>query len=135
MKTITINNPVFKSEVLFVLGCNHETFVGLMLKDYNWKISHESGIDGTMLTLEDDDGIFRVIWCKGWNKNPTPYQIGVLSHEILHLVTRIHEDKLGTIYCHLKDGTCGDETAAYMMNFYLQKVLEESNLLNKKNKR
>lgn len=118
MRVFKVTEDVFKVEPLFVTDCTHEEMRKYLHKRFRRLAIEESTADhsGQMFTF----GIcpWRVVWVRRGN------EIGTLAHEITHLVTRICQDKGIPIIAHHPNGDIGDETAAYMIDFYLTKAIE-----------
>lgn len=126
IKEFVIKDAVFKTSVLFLVNCNYD--------EANKRLRRR-GIDaqlreyevGTVMKI-DDETFFRIVWVEKFK------DLGVLVHELLHLVVRIVEDKGVPIKANHKNGECGDETAAYLLEFYFNecvKKLKSPRFINK----
>lgn len=72
-----------------------------------------------VVKTHDSKYFFRIVWIKEL-KN-----IGCLVHELFHLVIRIMADKGIPVVANIQTGECGDETAAYLLEFYLNECLNK----------
>lgn len=113
MRVFTIKDPCFKTEPLFIVGCSHAQLDRYMRRRFHV----EAGIDaqqcGQMFTFQQAP--WRVVWVK--TKPTSAVTLGVLLHEIFHLVTRICQDKGIAIKAQIEDGF-GDEPAAYLFEMF-----------------
>lgn len=114
MRVFTVIEPVFKTEPLFVLDCSHEAFARFMKRHHKLDAGLDIGQLGQMFTFSDPT--FRVIWTK---RLDAP----AVLHEVFHLVTRICHDRGVSIRARTGDGELGDETAAYLFEFFAKAVL------------
>lgn len=119
MKVFIIKEEVFKTEILFVCDCDNNEFVKYFNKRFNKKIEVDKYVIGTVIKV--DNNYFRVVWSKDFKKKNLPEII----HELFHLVVRILEDKGVPIKANIETGECGDETAAYLLEFYVEKILKK----------
>lgn len=110
MKVFTVHDPVFKTAVLFVIGCEFQQFHGYMRKRWRYDAGDDAGQIGQMFTLSKTP--WRVVWCK----RP---KAAVIVHEIFHLVTRICQDRGVRIIAHDEAGHSSDETGAFLMEFFV----------------
>lgn len=127
MRRFIVNEPVFRTETLFVLGCDFEKFRAIA-KTKGRDVGEYIGQTGQMFTFNDDKGVAihkEPIWRCVWASSLRPR---VVLHEIFHLITRICQDKGIGIKAHLDNGECGDETAAYLFEFYSSEVLKRLGL-------
>jgi hypothetical protein len=106
--------PVFKTEPLFVLGCPHDVFARYMKRRFGLEVDDSRGAIGTMYTFQRDPQ--RVIWT-------LKLDAAEVLHEVFHLVTRICHDKGVPIVAHHPNGDNGDETAAYLFEFFARAAL------------
>ena len=115
MKVFTVRDPVFKTEPLFVLGCTHAK-LNTYLKRYRVTAGTDDAGQhvGQMLTFEQPP--WRVVWSERLDA-------GIVLHEVFHLVTRICQDRGIAIRAVNGDGELGDETAAYLFEFFARAVL------------
>lgn len=112
MRTFVVEEPIFKTATLFVLGCDFETFTRFMQRRYHCETAENTGQCGQMFTYKSN-APWRVVWSKDMD-------LPVILHEVFHLVTRILQDKGVPIRAHDERGDFGDETAAYLFAFYVQ---------------
>jgi hypothetical protein len=116
MRVFTIKEPVFKVEPLFVLGCEHDRFHGYIRRRFGVDMGDgDPATAGRMFTLSRTP--WRVVWTKRRDA-------GVLLHECFHLVTRICQDKGIPIRALDERGDFGDETAAYLFEFFAARALK-----------
>jgi len=116
MKIFKIREDVFKTEPLFILDCNWDKFSKYIKKNYNIEIEEDNDQCGTVVTLKRSP--WRIVWTDKLNRN-------TLLHELFHLVTRICQDKGVPIIAHHPNGNCGDETAAYLFEFFSRNALKK----------
>lgn len=114
MRRFSIEEHVFKTEPLFLLGCDHATAARYLKRAYHLTLDAYDGQLGTMYTFPRAP--HRIVWCE-------TLAVGPVLHEVFHLVTRICQDKGVPIVAHHPDGTNGDEPAAYLFEFFAQRVL------------
>jgi hypothetical protein len=116
-RVFSIKDPVFKTEPLFVLGCSQKALCRYLKRKHKLVLHPQDvdvGVNGQMYTFARPP--WRVVWTK---RIPTkPAHVGVLLHEIFHLVTRISSDKGIPIHSQLSTGEFGDESAAYLFEFF-----------------
>jgi len=55
--------------------------------------------------------------------NLTQEYRATLVHELFHLVVRISEDKGVPIISNIQTGQVGDETSAYMLEYYYNEII------------
>lgn len=114
MRRFVLTEPVFKTATLFLVGCSFERLT-LELKRYRREPGLNVGQCGQMFTFTTRPP-WRVVWSE-------KVDLGVVLHETFHLVTRICADKDIPIVAHLESGHSGDETAAYLFEFFARGVL------------
>lgn len=121
MRTFTIVDDVFKTEPLFVVDCSHAQMAAYLKKRFNAKVEDvpEAVVCGQMLTFNDSP--WRVVWVERLTRKTLPNVI----HELLHLVTRICADKGIPIIAHHPNGDNGDESAAYLLEYFVKNVLPQ----------
>lgn len=113
-KNFTIKDNIFKTEVLFITNCDAGEFIRQVRK-YGIKLKAlDEYICGTV--VKADRKFFRIVWIKDFSRRPE--NVAELVHEIFHLVVRICYDKGVPVRPNIETGECGDETAAYLMEFY-----------------
>jgi len=122
-KQFIITDKVFLTEVLFLVNCKLEELGekgkkwGLKKRDFK---DFDKDVAG--LEIEPKKRFFRIIWLRRFSGRVR--DIGLLSHEIFHLVIDILENKEVGIKAIRKKGNQGDETGAYLMGFYLKEALK-----------
>lgn len=121
MKTFTIVEPVFKTEPLFIGNCTRDEAKQYLSQRF--KVGADIPVDcgGTMLTY--GCAPWRVVWVQKMSRDPR--HLCVVLHEIFHLVTRICADRGIPIVAHHPDGMNGDETAAYLFEFFARAALRK----------
>lgn len=118
MKVFTVKDPLLKTEPLFVLGCTHAELNAYLRKRFRV----DGGTDnagqhlGQMLTF--DTAPWRVVWS-------ATMDLPIVLHEVFHLVTRICQDRGIPIRAHYDTGENGDETAAYLYEYFARAVLRK----------
>lgn len=122
MKTFDIEDKLFKTSALFIVGCSHET-LDIYLNQYRFGSGLNCGQCGQMFTF--DRYPWRVVWVK--NRPRDAETFAVLLHEIFHLVTRICQDKGISIKAQVDEGL-GDEAAAYLYEFFARESILELGL-------
>lgn len=119
MKTpvvLAVHDPVFKSGCLFVLGATPDE-LNRRLRRYGLEQEVSPAHAGSLFTYDREP--WRVVWTRA-------VDLGVLAHELVHLVTRILDDRgipTHPTYADLPQYH-GDEPAAYLLEFYLVRVLQ-----------
>lgn len=125
MIVFQVHEPVFKTAPLFVVDCEFPQLAAYLRK--HWKIEVDGVPDevaGQMLTFSDREP-WRVVWAR--HRPDTYERLGCLVHEVVHLVTRICQDKGIPIKAQTAEG-CGDEPAAYLVDFFSREALERSGI-------
>ncbi len=115
MKIWTVDDPVFKTAALFVVGCEFPKFHTYMQKRWRYEAGEDAGQIGQMFTLKKTP--HRVVWSRTGDP-------AVVVHEIFHLVTRICQDRGIPIYAYDEKGN-GDEAAAFLMEFFTRIALRK----------
>ena len=118
MKVFTVVDPIFKTEPLFVIGCTRDELRAYLRKRFrvDATLGNNTTDAGQMITFDC------VPWRVVWTLKRDPY---VLLHELFHLVTRICQDKGIPIRARDERGDFGDETAAYLFEFFAKKTLRK----------
>jgi hypothetical protein len=119
VKAFYVSNPLFKTETLFVFGCTHEKLARYIKRKFGIRVTAVEGLDGSMLKF--DRFPWFVIWLRQLPVDSIT--LGVLFHEIFHLVTEICGDVDIPIIHHIDSGARGDEAAAYMCEFFTRESL------------
>lgn len=116
MRVFKIVETTFRTEPLFVTDCSYEEMRQYLNKRFRLKIPEVecNEIIGMMLTF--GKAPWRVVW---WTPGRNT---SILVHELIHLVARICHDKGIPIVSHHPNGTSGDETAAYMTEFFYKEA-------------
>lgn len=122
MLVFSVKDPVFRVQPVFVAGCPpHEVQAYLHCR---WKIDQQVDSDaaGTMFTFPFPP------WRLVWVRHPVSSAdfLPTLVHELLHLVTRICQDKGIPVKSYHTPGEFGDETAAYLLEFFLRECLKRT---------
>lgn len=116
-----VSDDVFKTSVLFVLNCDAKAFEKVVAR-YGVELKVGGYTCGTVIPGKDGH-FFRIVWVE--KVSVRPKDLGTLAHEILHLVVRICHDKGVPICPNIQTGECGDETAAYLAEFYMIRCLNQ----------
>jgi hypothetical protein len=121
MRTFQIDDPLFKTKPLFVVGCSFVELQRYMRKHFKVDVGLDADQAGQMFTFQTAP--WRVVWVQ---HNPDSYpRVGCLLHEIFHLVTRICQDKGIPIKAQIEEGN-GDETAAYLFDYFAREALRRT---------
>lgn len=120
MKTFKITDPIFRTEPLFVTDCTVNELSKYLWRRFKikWDASEWKTVSGTQLTF--DKPRLRVVYFEKMNKSPD--NLGTLVHELFHLTVRICRDKGIPIIANIQTGECGDESAAYIQDFFFREV-------------
>lgn len=113
-RIFSVADPVFKTDTLFVLGADFAT-LDKELRQRGESAGEDMGQIGQMFTFNK----FRCVWAASLS-------LPIVIHEILHLVTRVCDDKGIPIKAHIDSGESNDEPAAYLMEFYVGEVLKRN---------
>ena len=116
MIAFIVSEPVFKTETLFVAGCSFAAFRREMRIVYRVDTGLDVGQAGQMFTFAADPP-WRAIWLE--HRPTTPARLGVFVHEVVHLATRICQDKGIPIKAQIDEG-CGDEPLAYLVDYFVR---------------
>lgn len=122
LRAFSIDDPVFKVEPVFITDCSFEEMRQFVQKEWP-RIRIDAAPEcyaGTMFTFECPP--WRIVWVRKSRR------IGVWVHEITHLVLRICQDKGIPVVRQHPSGEHGDETAAYMMEYYIEGILKKRRL-------
>ena len=122
MKVFTVEDPVFKTEPLFIGNCTNEEAMAYLHRRFKVRADIPHDMGGTMLTFSCSP--WRVIWVRRFSG--AVGDLAVVLHETFHLVTRICADRGIPVVAHHPDGMNGDETAAYLFEFFARAVLRRS---------
>ena len=118
MKVFTVVEPIFKTEPLFILDCTRPELGDYLRRRFRLQLDEERcEIGGQMLTFQ------RAPWRVVWAKSGSAKNAAIVLHEVFHLVTRICADRGIPIVAHHPSGECGDETAAYLFEYFSRAVL------------
>lgn len=123
MKTKIIECEVYKCSPLFIWDCTATEMLNYLKSKENIEIENPEQFNssgGTVLTLDTDDGIFRVVWIR--DKKLTFTSIGRVAHEVVHLCVRILEDK-GVPYDSYRNA---DESLAYLVDYFIRKLYKKN---------
>ncbi|MGH9257362.1 MAG: hypothetical protein ACRD3C_22610 [Vicinamibacterales bacterium] len=120
MRVFTVLEPAFKVEPLFVLGAQPDQARALFRRRRfrvdlgNIGERDDTCLAGQMFSFD------RTPWHVVWTRH---LDAGVALHETFHLVTRICHDRGIPIRAYDERGDHGDETAAYLFEFFARAVL------------
>jgi len=123
MKTFKIKEDIFKTETLFVIG-EQEEVGDYLKKSFGIDADLDKLTSGSLFQKvgsKSADDFFRIIYLEKFDKN----NIDSLVHELFHLTARICQDKGVPIVSNISTGENGDETAAYLLEFYVKKCLDK----------
>ena len=121
MTSFQIDDPMFKTAPLFVMSCSFDEFARYMRKHFKIDVGLNVQQAGQMFTF--DKSPWRVVWVQ--HRPDNVRRLGTLLHEIFHLVTRICQDKGIPIKAQIDEGN-GDETAAYLFDFFAREAFRRS---------
>jgi hypothetical protein len=127
MKIFHIEEKVFKTEPLIIYNCSYEKLYQFLMKKYKVELKKDDN-PGSATMLDFDKSPWRVLWFKEL-KNKSE-DLGEIVHEIFHLVVKICEDKQVPIISYIQTGECGDETGAYLIDFFFREIYKK--IYNKK---
>lgn len=119
IKPFLITDGVFKTEVLFLIGHTAEEANRYLRKIKNKHLFDEKEKNIAGMLLKTNVDMYRIVF---WPDGKNIYE---LVHELFHLVIRICEDKGVPNVPNIHTGHCGDETGAYLIEFYLKEVLKK----------
>ena len=115
MKVFSVTDPIFKTDPLFILGCPRADLDAYLRRRFRVMAGDATQHwAGQMFTFD------KVPWRVVWTLN---IDLPVILHETFHLVTRICQDKGIGIVAHHPDGAYGDETAAYLFEFFARAIV------------
>ena len=120
MKHFKIEDKIFKTETLFIIGNYTEANI-YFKKRFGLETSLGELEIGSVIKVGEDkkETFFRVVWLADLKDIPC------LIHELFHLVVRICQDKGVPIRSNIETGECGDETAAYLLEFYVEEFMKK----------
>ena len=125
----SIEEKLFKTDTLFIIGCGWAEFRKRVAQYGLTPPAIDNYVIGTV--IEGDNVFWRIVWVKDFKpRSPT-----ALVHELFHLTTAICQDRGVPIVVHHPSGNCGDETSAYLLEFYLKECLKEINKQNGKRRK
>jgi hypothetical protein len=127
VRVFTVNDPVFKTEPLFVLGCTHDELAAYLQRRFDVAIDVEprgEQLAGRMFTFSCAP--WRVVWVRRRD------DLSVAIHECFHLVTRICDDRGIPIRAHDERGDNADEAAAYLLEFFTTALLRKLKIRNRR---
>lgn len=93
MKHFKIYEPTYHTNIILVVDCTHEQFLQYLNKKQNFDVSAEpnNSLGGqTIKGVTDSGSIMFVIWIR-YMPN-TPYYLGSLMHEVIHVGIKNMED-------------------------------------------
>lgn len=124
MNLIKIENKLFKANVYFISNCTPDecrSFLKKKNNKYSLEPSFGSNMAGTIIRA--NNGLYRIIYMPKFNLGQESR--GTLIHELFHLVVRLSEDKGLPIVSNIQTGQVGDETSAYMIEYYYNEIVEQ----------
>lgn len=128
-----ITEPIYGTDTLLLGNCSHQEVVDYLKKEWRWDIDYQETANGQLITIKRARTISRIVWVR--NMEQTPYSIGVAVHELFHLTVRICYRIGIPIRDNFQEtGENADEAAAYLLEFFTEKYLDELNKIieNKK---
>lgn len=120
----SIEDKTYKTYPLFIVGGTFEEAKTYLLKKHYRETEQPSGGVGTVMTFDTNSYPSRVVWLKSFKKNSNK-DMAVLTHELLHLIVRIAEDKGIHFVSTYENGDIGDEAVCYLMEFYIEEFLNK----------
>ncbi len=120
-KEFIIKDDIFKTSVLFVVNCDQNEFKRRVKSRGAKDVDLSEYSCGTVIGAGGN--FFRAVWVKNFTKKPR--DIAEFAHEVVHLVVRICDDKGVPIKANIETGEVGDETFAYLTEFYMDKGLNQ----------
>lgn len=125
MKIIKIINDIFKLEILVVANCTTKEANKYLKKiDNKWFIECDTR-DTVGQLVRAFHGQYRIIYLEKLNKSQQSR--AELVHELFHLVIRICDDKGVPNVPNIHTGHCGDETGAYLIEYYYNEIMKRLN--------
>lgn len=119
MKEFIIKDEVFKTEVLFITNCGYKEATK-RLKRRGFTEELDEYTIGTVVKAKGS--FFRIVWLEKFSFKKEHFCN--LIHELFHLVVRIMQDKGVPIKANIETGECGDETAAYLLEYYVGECMK-----------
>lgn len=128
MKIIKLQDNVFKTEPIVIGNCSFDQLTKWVKARFpNYKPEEtDASVCGTVLSLSHGRHFGRIVWVKDLSRKPE--DLGVLLHELFHLVVRVMQDKGVPIVDKLRgEGFVwnGDESAAYLYECYAFQCLRK----------
>lgn len=117
MKEFVIKENLFKTSTIFILNCSGKEFAKRIKKMGVKTDIAESYVCGTVIPC--GDRFFRGVWVE------SAKDLGGIMHEISHLVVRVCTDKGVPIKANIETGEVGDETFAYLIEFYTNEIFKK----------
>jgi hypothetical protein len=115
MKIKLVDNDVFDVETTFILDCTMDEFNNYLETVGCEKMSGECA--GAVVEKPND--LDYVVYIKD------SLSMSTIAHELFHLVVRICEKRGIPIIAELSNGSAGDETGAYLIDYYMRRVCNQ----------
>ena len=123
MITIIFDDKLFKARVNVICNCTPDECNKYLKKKKNkYLLPVDFHKNTSGIVLRGNHGMFRIIYLPKFNL--TQEYRATLVHELFHLVVRISEDKGVPIISNIQTGQVGDETSAYMLEYYYNEIIE-----------
>lgn len=127
MKIIKIREDVFETEITIFYNCSYQEFSKKVKQQFNVVLNESDEtitISGQCFNYFNNKSgkSLRFIFLEKLNKSPK--FIGILTHELFHMVVRVLDDK-GVPIVRNVENKSGDETGSYLLESYLVKVLNK----------
>lgn len=109
-KIFEVRENVYKTHTLFITNCSQAEFVRIA-KKYNKHLEEFDDYTCGCVVQDPSGNFFRIVYIQSFDK--TAGSLGIISHELFHLVVRICSDK------GVRVSVGSDEAAAYLYEFYM----------------
>lgn len=128
-----IREDVFKTNTLFLFGCDILFFKNYLKRKYNIDeeidgekivVEDYQGVAGAMFTYEYKKSTLRAVWVEDINRNKTE-DLGTLVHELSHLVIAICDDRGVPISSRPFRGGHMCETPSYLLEYFFTECLKK----------
>lgn len=124
MKIISFDDKLFKARVHFICNCTPEECNNYLKKKKNKYLLHDNFTENmTGTVIPANHGMYRIVYLPKFNLGQE--MRATLVHELFHLVVRMCGDKGVPIISNIQTGQVGDETGAYMLEYYYNEIVEQ----------
>lgn len=120
-RVIRVKDPIYRRQVEFVINASHERYRAHVKRTYDVELESEHwDVAGMLQTFESEKGskITCVVWINRFEPAKYYTDMGVLCHEIQHLVFKVMRDK------DVRASRESEEAWAYLYEFYINSFLE-----------